>query len=34
LLEAHTRGLWSGAQKNQLERLRQLVLEAEQLVEG
>jgi cobaltochelatase CobN len=34
LLEAHNRGLWSGAQKNQLERLRQLVLEAEQLVEG
>ena len=33
LLEAHNRGLWSGAQKNQLERLRQLVLEAEQLVE-
>jgi cobaltochelatase CobN len=34
LLEAHNRGLWSGAQKNQLEQLRQLVLEAEQLVEG
>jgi cobaltochelatase CobN len=34
LLEAHNRGLWSSAQKNQLERLRQLVLEAEQLVEG
>ena len=34
LLEAHHRGLWEGAQKNQLERLRQLVLEAESLVEG
>ena len=34
LLEAHNRGLWSSAQNNQLERLRQLVLEAEQLVEG
>ena len=34
LLEAHHRGLWEGAQKNQLERLRQLVLEAETLVEG
>jgi cobaltochelatase CobN len=34
LLEAHHRGLWSGAQKNQLEHLRQLVLEAEALVEG
>jgi len=33
LLEAHHRGLWSGAQQNQLERLRQLVLEAEALVE-
>ena len=34
LLEAHNRGLWEGAQKNQLEHLRQLVLEAEALVEG
>jgi cobaltochelatase CobN len=34
LLEAHHRGLWEGAQNNQLERLRQLVLEAESLVEG
>ncbi len=34
LLESHHRGLWQGAQKNQLERLRQLVLEAESLVEG
>ena len=34
LLEAHHRGLWSGAQKNQLEQLRQLVLDAEALVEG
>jgi cobaltochelatase CobN len=34
LLEAHNRGLWSGAEKHQLEQLRQLVLEAEQLVEG
>jgi cobaltochelatase CobN len=34
LLEAHHRGLWQSAQKNQLENLRQLVLEAEALVEG
>jgi cobaltochelatase CobN len=34
LLEAHNRGLWEGAQKNQLEQLRQLVLEAEALVES
>jgi cobaltochelatase CobN len=34
LLEAHHRGLWQSAQKNQLEHLRQLVLEAEALVEG
>jgi cobaltochelatase CobN len=33
LLEAHHRGLWSGAAKNQLADLRQLVLEAEALVE-
>ena len=34
LLEAHHRRLWEGAQQNQLEHLRQLVLEAEALVEG
>ena len=34
LLEAHHRGLWAGATTHQLERLRQLVLEAEGLVEG
>ena len=33
LLEAHNRGLWSGAQKNQLAALRQLVLESESLIE-
>jgi cobaltochelatase CobN len=33
LLEAHHRGLWSGAAENQLADLRQLVLEAEALVE-
>ena len=33
LLEAHNRGLWEGAQKNQLEHLRQLVLESEALIE-
>jgi cobaltochelatase CobN len=33
LLEAHHRGLWSGATEHQLERLHQLVLEAEALVE-
>jgi cobaltochelatase CobN len=33
LLEAHNRGLWEGAQKNQLEHLRQLVLESEGLIE-
>jgi cobaltochelatase CobN len=33
LLEAHHRGLWSGAEENQLSSLRQLVLEAEALVE-
>ncbi|WP_094561214.1 cobaltochelatase subunit CobN [Synechococcus sp. 8F6] len=33
LLEAHNRGLWDGAQKNQLEHLRQLVLESESLIE-
>jgi cobaltochelatase CobN len=34
LLEAHNRNLWEGAQKNQLERLRQLVLESEARIEG
>jgi cobaltochelatase CobN len=34
LLEAHHRGLWADASEDQLERLRQLVLEAEGLVEG
>ena len=33
LLEAHNRGLWEGAQKNQLADLRQLVLESEGLIE-
>jgi cobaltochelatase CobN len=33
LLEAHHRGLWSGACEGQLASLRQLVLEAEALVE-
>jgi cobaltochelatase CobN len=33
LLEAHHRGLWSGAAENKLADLRQLVLEAEALVE-
>jgi cobaltochelatase CobN len=34
LLEAHNRGLWEGAQKNQLEHLRQLVLESEGRIES
>jgi len=34
LLEAHHRGLWADATEHQLERLRQLVLEAESLVEA
>ncbi|MFZ9713846.1 MAG: cobaltochelatase subunit CobN [Vulcanococcus sp.] len=34
LLEAHHRGLWEGATKNQLTQLRELVLDAEALVEG
>ena len=34
LLEAHHRGLWDKAEKHQLEPLRQLVLEAEALVEA
>ena len=33
LLEAHNRGLWEGAQKDQLEQLRQLVLDSESLIE-
>ncbi len=33
LLEAHHRGLWQGAQEKQLERLRQLVLSSEGLIE-
>ncbi|WP_216903019.1 cobaltochelatase subunit CobN [Synechococcus sp. CCY 9618] len=33
LLEAHHRGLWEGADATRLERLRQLVLESESLVE-
>ncbi len=33
LLEAHHRGLWEGADPQRLERLRQLVLESESLVE-
>jgi len=34
LLEARHRGLWADANEHRLERLRQLVLEAEGLVEG
>ncbi|MEB3306990.1 MAG: cobaltochelatase subunit CobN [Cyanobacteriota bacterium] len=34
LLEAHHRGLWSGAREGRLAQLRQLVLESEALVEG
>ena len=33
LLEAHNRDLWQGAQEHQLERLRQLVLHSEGLIE-
>ena len=33
LLEAHHRGLWEGASNNQLEQLRQLVLNSEAVVE-
>ncbi|TVS06186.1 MAG: cobaltochelatase subunit CobN [Cyanobium sp. PLM2.Bin73] len=33
LLEAHNRGLWQGAQAHQLDRLRQLVLHSEGLIE-
>ena len=34
LLESHHRGLWEGASPNQLDQLRQLVLDSEALVEG
>ena len=34
LLEASHRGLWDGAKKEELAHLRQLLLEAEALVEG
>jgi cobaltochelatase CobN len=34
LLEAHNRRLWESASPEQLERLRQLVLSSESLVEG
>jgi cobaltochelatase CobN len=34
LLEAHHRGLWQGAASEELERLRQLVLESEGMIEG
>ena len=34
MLEAHNRGLWAGAQNKQLERLRELVLESEALIEA
>ena len=34
MLEAHNRGLWAGAQNEQLERLRELVLESEALIEA
>jgi cobaltochelatase CobN len=33
LLEAHHRGLWESATTNQLDELRQLVLESEALIE-
>jgi len=33
ILEAHNRGLWKGANANQLEGLRELVLESEALIE-
>ena len=33
LLEAHHRGLWEGANQNQLEHLRQLVLTSEAKIE-
>jgi cobaltochelatase CobN len=34
LLEAHNRGLWAGAQNEQLASLRELVLESEALIEA
>jgi hypothetical protein len=34
MLEAHNRGLWAGAQYEQLARLRELVLESEALIEA
>ncbi len=34
LLESHHRGLWEGANPDQLDQLRQLVLDSEALVEG
>jgi len=33
LLEAHHRGLWEGAEAPEIERLRQLVLDSEALIE-
>jgi cobalamin biosynthesis Mg chelatase CobN len=34
MLEAHNRGLWVGAQNEQLASLRELVLESEALIEA
>lgn len=34
LLEAHNRGLWEGADRTQLEHLRELVLSSETLIEA
>jgi cobaltochelatase CobN len=34
LLEAHNRGLWAGAQNEQLTSLRELVLQSEALIEA
>jgi cobaltochelatase CobN len=34
MLEAHNRGLWAGAQDEQLAGLRELVLESEALIEA
>jgi cobaltochelatase CobN len=34
LLEAHHRGLWDGATQDELAHVRQLLLDAEALVEG
>jgi len=33
LLEAHNRGLWESAEPQQLDHLRQLVLDSEELIE-